>query len=89
MQWNYAWIESKDAKTEIYFNSELKEILPEEIINIGTIHLSKFIHENAFSAINDFYTDSRYKKTFAQAHTEIKELLRTHLNKMNRIIFER
>lgn len=76
---NYA---SEQERDEAMMDNLMSEhSIPKEILEIGKIKLSRFIH-GSFSESTDYFIESPEKKSFAELHQEITCDLRMHINRL-------
>ncbi len=83
---NYASEQERDEAMMDILISEYS--IPKEIIEIGKIKLSRFIH-GSYSDATDYFIESPDKKSFAELHQEIIKALRKHLNELVESCFEK
>jgi hypothetical protein len=62
--------------------------IPKEILEIGKIKLSRFIHDSYLNA-TEYFIESPEKKSFAELHQEITTDLRMHLKELVGVVFEK
>jgi hypothetical protein len=60
--------------------------IPKEILQIGKIKLSRFIH-GSFSESTDCFIESPEKKSYAELNQEIITDLRKYLNELIGVVF--
>lgn len=76
---NYA---SEQERDEAMMDNLMSEhSIPKEILEIGKIKLSRFIH-GSFSESTDCFIESPEKKSYAELHQEVITDLRKHLNEL-------
>jgi hypothetical protein len=81
---NYA---NEQERDEAMIDNLITEYsIPKEILEIGKIKLSRFIH-GSFSNAADYFIERPGKKSFAELHQEIVTDLRKHLNGLVRVVF--
>ena len=83
---NYASEQERDEAMRDNLFSE--HSIPKEILEIGKIKLSRFIH-GSFSNATDYFIESPVKKSFAELHQEITTDLRMHLKELVGGVFEK
>jgi hypothetical protein len=81
---NYATEQERDVAMMDNLISEYS--IPKEILEIGKIKLSRFIH-GSFSNATEYFIESPEKKSFAELHQEITTDLRMHLDKLVGVVF--
>jgi hypothetical protein len=83
---NYA---SEQERDEAMMDNLFSEhSIPKEILEMGKIKLSRFIH-GSFSNATNYFIESPEKKSFAELHQEIIADLRKYLNEMVGLVFEK
>ena len=83
---NYA---SEQERDEAMMDNLMSEhSIPKEILEIGKIKLSRFIH-GSFSESTDYFIESPEKKSYAELHQEVITDLRKHLNELVERCFEK
>jgi hypothetical protein len=76
---NYA---NEQERDEAMMDNLIPEYsIPKEILQIGKIKLSRFIH-GSFSNATNYFIESPEKKSFAELHQEITCDLRMHINRL-------
>ena len=76
---NYA---SEQERDEAMMDNLFSEhSIPKEILEMGKIKLSRFIH-GSYSNATDYFIESLVKKSFAELHQEITCDLRMHINRL-------
>jgi hypothetical protein len=81
---NYA---NEQERDEAMIDNLITEYsIPKEILEIGKIKFSRFIHAS-FSNAADYIIERPEKKSFAELHQEIVTDLRQHLNGLVRVFF--
>jgi hypothetical protein len=83
---NYA---SEQERDEAMMDNLFSEhSIPKEILEIGKIKLSRFIH-GSYSNATDYFFESPEKKSFAELHREIALDLQKHLKNLILQIFNK
>jgi len=77
-----SWDEEIDGEKELFETIQNKFQIPAEILELGKIRLSRFIHERAYSTSTNHLIDVVIKKSFAELHQDAITDLRKHLNKL-------
>jgi len=82
---NYA---NEQERDEAMIDNLITEYsIPKEILEIGKIKLSRFIH-GSFSNATDYFIESPEKKSYAELHQEIALDLQKHLNNLIRQVMD-
>jgi hypothetical protein len=83
---NYA---NEQERDEVMIDNLIAEYsIPKEILQIGKIKLSRFIH-GSYSNTTDYFIESPEKKSFAELHQEIALDLQKHLKNLVLQIFNK
>ena len=83
---NYATEQERD---EAMINNLMSEhSIPKEILEMGKIKLSRFIH-GSYSEVTNYFIESPEKKSYAELHQEITTDLRMHLKELVERCFEK
>jgi hypothetical protein len=81
---NYA---NEQERDEVMIDNLIPEYsIPKEILQIGKIKLSRFIH-GSFSNATNYFIESPVKKSYAELHQEVITDLRKHLNELVGVVF--
>ena len=57
--------------------------IPREILELGKIKLSRFIHERAYSNAKEYFIESPERKSFSELHQDITNELFDHLKQLS------
>ena len=83
---NYATEQERDEAMIDNLMSE--HSIPKEILEMGKIKLSRFIH-GSYSEVTNYFIESPEKKSYAELHQEITTDLRMHLKELVERCFEK
>ena len=83
---NYA---NEQERDEAMIDNLIAEYsIPKEILEMGKIKLSRFIH-GLYSNATDYFIESPEKKSYAELHQEIALDLQKHLNNLIRQVMDK
>ena len=79
--WDENYVSEQERDEAMRDNLFSEHSIPKEILEIGKIKLSRFIH-GSFSESTDYFIESPEKKSYAELHQEVITDLRKHLNEL-------
>jgi hypothetical protein len=86
--WDENYANEQERDEAMMDNLIAEHSIPKEILEIGKIKLSRFIH-GSYSNATDYFIESPVKKSFAELHQEITTDLRMHLKELVGGVFEK
>ena len=84
--WDENYSSEQERDEAMIDNLMSEHTIPKEILEIGKIKLSRFIH-GSFSNATDYFIESPEKKSYAELHQEITIDLRMHLKELVGVVF--
>lgn len=86
--WDENYASEQERDEAIMDNLLSAHFIPKEILEIGKIKLSRYIH-SSFSEATNYFIESPDKKSFAELHQEIIKDLRKQLKELVERCFEK
>jgi hypothetical protein len=84
--WDENYANEQERDEAMMDNLIAEHSIPKEILEIGKIKLSRFIH-GSFSNTTNYFIERPERKSYAELHQEIITDLRKHLNELIGVVF--
>jgi hypothetical protein len=84
--WDENYANEQERDEAMMDNLIAEHSIPKEILEIGKIKLSRFIH-GSYSNATDYFIERPVKKSYAELHQEVITDLRKHLNELVGVVF--
>ncbi len=84
--WDENYANEQERDEAMMDNLIAEHSIPKEILEIGKIKLSRFIH-GSFSNTTNYFIEKPVRKSFAELNQEIITDLRKHLNELIGVVF--
>lgn len=85
--WDENYSDEEERDKAMLQNVISEYSIPTEILKLGKIKLSRFIHERAYSNATEYFIESLEKKSFSELYKEITNELIDHLNQISNHLF--
>lgn len=79
--WDENYANEQERDEAMMDNLTAEHSIPKEILEMGKIKLSRFIH-GSFSNATNYFIEKPEKKSFAELHQEIIKDLKSHLSRL-------
>ncbi len=84
--WDENYVSEQERDEAMMDNLMSEHSIPKEILEMGKIKLSRFIH-GSYSEVTNYFIESPEKKSYTELHQEITTDLRMHLKELVGVVF--